>query len=226
MREPQGAGVREEVVMLRTTCTIMICVSLLLPASGVGATGREEGKTMKNQSELATATFAGGCFWCMEPPFDKLAGVIATISGYTGGHQANPTYEEVTIGTTGHVEALQVRYDPAKTSYEQLLEVFWENINPTDADGQFVDRGPQYRSAIFYHDAEQQRLAEASKARLAASGRFRGAIVTPILAAGPFYPAEDYHQDYSQKNPLRYKYYRYNSGRDQFLEKVWGKDRK
>jgi methionine-S-sulfoxide reductase len=222
--QPQGAGVRKEVVMLRATGTIVISLALLLLASG--AIGREEGKTMKNQPELATATFAGGCFWCMEPPFDKLAGVVATISGYTGGHQANPTYEEVTTGTTGHVEALQVLYDPAKTSYEQLLEVFWENINPTDADGQFVDRGPQYRSAIFYHDAEQQRLAEASKARLAASGHFRGAIVTPILAAGPFYPAEDYHQDYYQKNPLRYKYYRYNSGRDQFLEKVWGKDRK
>lgn len=212
--------------MLRTTRTIVICVALTLLASGAVAAGREEGKTVMNEPELATATFAGGCFWCMEPPFDTLAGVVATISGYTGGHKDNPTYEEVTTGTTGHVEALQVLFDPAKTSYEQLLEVFWENINPTDADGQFVDRGPQYRSAIFYHDAEQQRLAEASKARLAASGRFRGAIVTPILAAGPFYPAEEYHQDYYQKNPLRYKYYRYSSGRDQFLEKVWEKPRK
>lgn len=211
--------------MRRAILKIVIAVALTLLASGTWATGREEGKHMMNQPELATATFAGGCFWCMEPPFDKLTGVVATISGYTGGHQANPTYEEVTAGTTGHVEALQVRYDPAKISYEQLLEVFWQNINPTDTDGQFVDRGPQYRSAIFYHDAEQQRLAEASRDRLAASGRFQGAIVTPILAAGPFFPAEDYHQDYYQKNPLRYKYYRYNSGRDQFLEKVWDKRR-
>jgi methionine-S-sulfoxide reductase len=201
-------------------------VALMLPAAGSGAASREEGKNMMNQPELATATFAGGCFWCMEPPFDKLPGVVATISGYTGGHQANPTYAEVTAGATGHFEALQVLFDPARTSYEQLLEVFWENINPTDADGQFVDRGPQYRSAIFYHDAEQQRLAEASKVRLAASGRFRGPIVTPILAAGPFYPAEEYHQDYYRKNPLRYKYYRYNSGRDQFLDKVWKNNRR
>jgi len=162
----------------------------------------------------------------MEPPFDRLDGVAATIAGYTGGHRANPTYEEVTSGTTGHVEALQVRFDPAKISYDQLLEVFWRNINPTDADGQFVDRGSQYRSAIFYHDAEQQRLAEASRDRLAASGRFHGTIVTPILPAGPFYPAEEYHQDYYEKNPLRYKYYHFNSGRDRFLEKVWGQDPK
>ncbi|MHB8708041.1 MAG: peptide-methionine (S)-S-oxide reductase MsrA [Desulfuromonadales bacterium] len=177
---------------------------------------------MANRNELATATFAGGCFWCMEPPFDKLDGVVATISGYTGGHKANPTYEEVSSGVTGHLEAIQVLYDPMKTSYAQLLEVFWRSINPTDPDGQFVDRGAQYRSAIFYHDAEQQSLAEKSRAQLAASGQFRQPIVTPILPAGPFYPAEEYHQDYYEKNPIRYKYYRYNSGRDQFLERVWG----
>ena len=181
---------------------------------------------MANRHELATATFAGGCFWCMEPPFDKLDGVVATISGYTGGHSANPSYEEVSSGTTGHLEALQVLYDPAKLSYRQLLEVFWQNINPTDADGQFVDRGSQYRSAIFYHDAGQQRLAEASKQQLHASGRFKQPIVTPILPAGPFYPAEEYHQDYYEKNAIRYKFYRYNSGRDQFLETVWGKEKK
>ncbi len=198
-------------------------VVLVLLTVVAGTPGQAENKVMANRDELSTATFAGGCFWCMEPPFDQLAGVIATISGYTGGHKANPSYEDVTGETTGHFEALQVLYDPAKISYDQLLEVFWRNINPTDAGGQFVDRGPQYRSAIFYHDSDQQRLAEASKARLAAAGRFRAAIVTPVLPAGPFYPAEEYHQDYYEKNPIRYKFYRYNSGRDRFLEETWGK---
>jgi methionine-S-sulfoxide reductase len=194
---------------------------LMLTTTVAGLAGGGEGKTMASHNELATATFAGGCFWCMEPPFDKLDGVVATISGYTGGHKANPTYEEVSSGITGHLEALQVLYDPAKIGYEQLLEVFWQSINPTDPDGQFVDRGPQYRSAIFYHDVEQQQLAETSKQRLQASGRFRQPVVTPILPAGPFYPAEEYHQDYYKKNPLRYKFYRHNSGRDQFLEEAW-----
>jgi len=195
---------------------------LMLTTTVAGLAGGGEDKTMASHNELATATFAGGCFWCMEPPFDKLDGVVATISGYTGGHKANPTYEEVLSGITGHLEALQVLYDPAKIDYTQLLEVFWQTINPTDPDGQFVDRGPQYRSAIYYHDIEQQQLAETSKQRLHASGRFRQPVVTPILPAGPFYPAEEYHQDYYKKNPLRYKFYRHNSGRDQFLEKVWG----
>jgi len=209
--------------MPRKPLNILAGVALALLTTVAGAAGQKENQVMADRVQLATATFAGGCFWCMEPPFDNLEGVVATISGYTGGHKANPTYEEVTGGTTGHVEALQVLYDPAKIGYEQLLEVFWRNINPTDADGQFVDRGPQYRSAIFYHDSDQQRLAEASRARLAAAGRYRGAIVTPIVPAGPFYPAEEYHQDYYEKNPLRYKYYRYNSGRDRFLEEIWGK---
>jgi len=201
-------------------------MALVLLASAAALAGQGEGKFMANHNELATATFAGGCFWCMEPPFDKLEGVVATISGYSGGHKANPTYEEVSAGTTGHVEALQVLYDPAQIGYDSLLEVFWQSINPTDPDGQFVDRGPQYRSAIFYHNAEQQRLAEISRERLQASGRFNQPIVTPILPAGPFYPAEEYHQDYYQKNPLRYKFYRHNSGRDQFLDGVWGTTRK
>lgn len=178
---------------------------------------------MVDQSELATATFAGGCFWCLAPPFEKLEGVIATVSGYTGGHKVNPTYEDVCQGTSGHVEALQVLYDPAVVTYEQLLEVFWQNINPTDATGQFVDRGPQYRSAIFYHDGEQKRLAEESRVKLAQSGRFKGEIVTPVIPCSPFYPAEEYHQDYHVKNPLRYKMYRFNSGRDHFLADIWGK---
>ncbi|TLM62982.1 MAG: peptide-methionine (S)-S-oxide reductase MsrA [Deltaproteobacteria bacterium] len=180
---------------------------------------------MAERDGLATATFAGGCFWCMEPPFDRLDGVVATVSGYTGGESANPGYAEVATGATGHLEAVQVHYDPARISYAQLLEVFWRSIDPTDPGGQFVDRGSQYRSAIFYHDAGQQRLAEASRAELAASGRFRAPIVTPVLPAGPFYPAEEYHQDYYRKNPTRYEFYRCSSGRDRFLAQAWRKPR-
>lgn len=173
---------------------------------------------------LEKATFAGGCFWCMESPFEKLEGVREVISGYTGGAVVNPTYEQVTTGATGHLESVEVLFDPAKVSYEKLLDVFWKQINPTDAGGQFVDRGSSYRSAIFYHGDEQKRLAEESKKKLAASARFDKPIITPILPAGPFYRAEDYHQDYYKKNPTRYKFYRFNSGRDQFLARVWGKE--
>lgn len=172
---------------------------------------------------LAKATFAGGCFWCMEPPFDKLDGVIATVSGYTGGHTRNPTYEEVSAGRTGHAESVEITYDPSRISYTKLLEVYWHNIDPTTPNRQFCDVGSQYRSAIFYHDAEQQRLAEQSKAALAKSKPFPQPIVTEIVAAGEFTPAEAYHQDYYLKNPLRYKFYRYNCGRDQRLEELWGK---
>lgn len=172
--------------------------------------------------QTATATFAGGCFWCMEPPFDQVDGVLATTSGYIGGHIANPTYDQVSRGGTGHAEAVQVTYDPAKVTYEQLLAVFWLNIDPFDATGQFCDRGDQYRSGIFYHDDEQKRFAEASKASLQASGRVNRPIVTPITAATTFYPAEDYHQDYYKKNPLRYATYRAGCGRDRRLQAVWG----
>ncbi|WP_305044017.1 peptide-methionine (S)-S-oxide reductase MsrA [Geoalkalibacter sp.] len=171
------------------------------------------------------AIFAGGCFWCMEPPFEKLPGVIAVISGYIGGTKENPTYQEVSAGITGHAEAVEITYDPAQVSYADLLEVFWRNIDPTDGGGQFVDRGSQYRSAIFYLDEEQRRLAEESKARLARSGTFSKPIVTQIVPASTFYPAEAYHQDYYKENPVRYQFYRYGSGRDRFLDKVWGKDR-
>ena len=181
------------------------------------------GNTADANYELAT--FAGGCFWCMVHPFDKLPGVKEVLSGYTGGHTVNPTYEENSSGTTGHAEAIQVTYDPAKISYADLLKVFWRQIDPTDAGGQFVDRGNQYRSAIFYHNDEQKRLAEESRDRLAKSGRFKKPIVTEIVKAGPFYKAEEYHQYYYKKNPIRYKYYRFNSGRDKFLDEVWGKDR-
>ena len=171
---------------------------------------------------LARATFAGGCFWCMEPPFDKLGGVISTTSGYTGGRKANPTYEEVSAGGTGHAEAVEIVYDPSEVSYEKLLEVFWQNVDPTQADGQFCDHGDQYRTAIFTHDPEQQRLAVASKEALERSGRLSQPIVTQIVTAGPFWPAEEYHQDYSRKNPVRYQFYRYNCGRDQRLQRIWG----
>ncbi len=169
----------------------------------------------------ASATFAGGCFWCMEPPFEKLKGVIKVISGYTGGSKENPSYEEVSSGKTGHIEAIQIIYDPSQLNYSQLLEVFWQNVDPTDDGGQFVDRGSQYKTAIFYHNEEQKNLAEESKKQLEASGRFKKPIVTEIRAFQKFYPAEDYHQDYYKKNTLHYKMYRYGSGRDQFLEKNW-----
>lgn len=173
-------------------------------------------------AEPAVATFAGGCFWCMEPPYDKLEGVISTTSGYTGGHKENPTYGEVSAGGTGHYEALQVVYDPDRVSYQQLLVLFWHNVDPLDAGGQFCDRGDQYRTAIFVHDEEQRRLAEESKQELVQAGGLDKPIVTPILPAGPFYPAETYHQDYYEKNPLRYKFYRYSCGRDARLEALWG----
>jgi peptide-methionine (S)-S-oxide reductase len=170
--------------------------------------------------DLATATFAGGCFWCMEPPFDVLDGVVRTTAGYTGGTTPDPTYREVSAGRTGHAEAVQVVYDPRKVTYARLLEVFWRNIDPTTPDRQFCDAGHQYRSAIFVHDDAQRRLAEESKAAVARElGR---PVVTEIVAASTFYPAEEYHQDYYRKNPVRYKFYRYTCGRDQRLEALWG----
>ena len=201
---------------------IVLVVAILGLLFTAYAEKSEERKTGSDKS-LAIATFAGGCFWCMEPPYDKLDGVISTTSGYTGGRKKNPTYEEVSGGTTGHAEAVQVTYDPTKVSYQKLLEVFWKNIDPFTPNAQFCDHGSQYRSAIFYHDEEQKRLAEASKQELEKSGRFTQPIVTEIVPAGEFYPAEDYHQDYYQNNPVRYKYYRYRCGRDAVLEKIWGK---
>lgn len=171
----------------------------------------------------ATATFAGGCFWCMEPPFEELDGVLNVVSGYTGGEGEDPSYDD--YASKGHVEVVQVMYNPTRVSYERLLEVFWRQIDPTDAGGQFVDRGPQYRSAIFYHGEEQKRLAEESRARLAESDRFDEPIVTEILPASTFYRAEDYHQDYYKEHPLRYKWYRSGSGRDDFPDEVWGEER-
>ena len=170
----------------------------------------------------AEAIFAGGCFWCMEPPFEALPGVLAVISGYTGGRTRNPSYEEVSSGTTGHAEVVRIVYDPAKVSFEKLLDVFWHNIDPLTPDQQFCDKGTQYRSAIFYRDEAQRQAAEASKDALVASGRFKTGVVTSIVPAKVFYPAEDYHQDYYKHNPLRYKYYRHGCGRDERLEELWG----
>jgi len=184
-------------------------------------TGKMEKEMQDKPQNTKEAYFAGGCFWCTEADFEKVDGVIEAISGYTGGRIDNPTYKQVSKGGTGHVEAVKVVYDPAKVTYEELLNVFWMHVNPTDGDGQFVDRGSQYRSVIFYANEQEHRLAEASKERLAASGRFDEPIVTDILPLGPFYPAEDYHQDYYKRNPLRYRWYRHGSGRDQFLKKVW-----
>ena len=205
---------------------LSILVSLIIVATfAVAATIDKKGE-MKDMEETMTAKaiFAGGCFWCMEPPFEKLDGVHAVVSGYIDGHKENPTYQEVSSGTTGHTEAVEITYDPNKISFAELLEVFWMNIDPTDAGGQFVDRGSQYRTGIYYLNNEQKQLAEASKEQLGKSGRFDSPIVTEIVAATRFYPAEDYHQDYYKESPVRYKFYRYNSGRDQFINRVWGKD--
>ncbi|GAA5317085.1 MAG: hypothetical protein AseanaTS_22890 [Candidatus Pelagadaptatus aseana] len=186
---------------------VLLNLLLLLSATAVA----EPPKT-------ALATFGGGCFWCMEPPFDKLDGVISTTSGFSGGHVVNPTYKQVVTSDTGHTEVVQVAYDPAKISFSQLLEVYWVNIDPLDSKGQFCDRGWSYRPVIFAHSEEQKQQAEASRAQLDVAGK----IVVPIEDFAVFYPAEDYHQDYYQKNPLRYKFYRHNCGRDQRLNQVWG----
>ena len=198
---------------------LALCASLLLAATAANA------QTAKPVAGAATARaiFAGGCFWCMEHPFDVLPGVVSTTSGYIGGQKKNPTYEEVSAGRTGHTEAVQVVYDPKKVTYEKLLDVFWHNIDPTVKDQQFCDHGSQYRSGIFYVDDEQKRLAEASKAALDRNKPFSAAIVTEITRASEFYPAEDYHQDFYLKNPLRYKYYRSGCGRDARLKQLWGK---
>ncbi len=178
------------------------------------------GPTPPPAAGLARATFAGGCFWCMQPPFDATPGVVSTTVGYTGGTVANPTYEQVGEGGTGHAESIEVVYDPKKVSYEKLLDVFWHNVDPFQPEGQFCDHGHQYRTAIFFHDEAQRRAAEASKEAL--TKRFGRALSTEIVAAGPFWPAEGYHQKYAEKNPIRYKVYRYGCGRDRRLAEIWG----
>ncbi|MBT4259212.1 MAG: peptide-methionine (R)-S-oxide reductase MsrB [Nitrospina sp.] len=182
---------------------------------------RDKGKSSV-MPVIMKATFSGGCFWCMEPPFEKLPGVSKVISGYTGGKKENPSYKEVATGLTNHAEAIEIHYDPSKISYNDLLEVLWRNIDPTDGSGQFVDRGKQYRPAIFYHNKDQKKLAEKSRDRLEKSKRFKNKIETTIIKANTFYAAEEYHQDFYKKSTVRYKIYRVGSGRDQFLKKYWG----
>jgi len=220
--------------MKRISFTLLVCAALGLTLGVSQARnhpwGEAEGAKMQNAvqertGELRKATFAGGCFWCVEADFEKVPGVVEVISGYTGGHKENPTYEEVSAGGTGHVEAVQVLYDPSKVSYRELLDFFWRHVDPTDAGGQFVDRGSQYRSVIFYQDEEERRAAEESKKALGESGRFQTPIRTEIVKEAPFYRAEDYHQDYYKTHEYKYKFYRWNSGRDQFLTKIWGNEK-
>ncbi len=209
---------------MKTLFLTILTLSLVLLGQSMSM-DKTADKAEPMATSTATAVFAGGCFWCTEADFEKVPGVTAAISGYTGGKEVNPTYEQVAGHATGHVEAVKVVYDPAKVSYGQLVEWFWRHVDPTDPGGQFVDRGAQYRSLIFTVDAEQQRIAEASKQQLAASKHYKKPIVTEILPLGPFYPAEDYHQDYYRENPLRYSWYRSGSGRNQFIEKSWGEER-
>jgi len=208
----RGAGLAIKVILL------------WIPAyAGMTFLATAQESIMKN-NHIETATFAGGCFWCMQPFFDNSKGVKKTTVGYTGGNVADPNYEEVSSGTTGHAEAIQIEFDPKEVSYEKLLDIFWHNIDPTQVNGQFADEGTQYRTAIFYHNDEQKRIAELSKKALGLSGRFNKPIVTQIVPASPFYPAEEYHQKYYLKSTNQYNMYHDNSGRPDYLEKTWGKE--
>jgi len=205
---------------------LSLAAASLAAALGLGGARAAEERTQlapEPPASLAVATFAAGCFWCVEPPFDKLEGVVSTTSGYTAGKTAGPTYKEVSRGGTGHTEAVRVVYDPQKVDYGKLVDTFWRNVDLVDGGGQFCDRGPEYRPAIFVHNDEQKKIAEASKAALAASGRFKQPIVVPVEPAREFWVAEDYHQDYYMKNPIQYAYYRWGCGRDARLEALWGK---
>ena len=190
----------------------------------VGLTGGAAAQSSK-PAATAKATFAGGCFWCMEEVYEAIPGVISAVSGYTGGKTKNPTYESTSTGTTGHAEVVQVEYDPAKVSYERLLQAFWLNIDPTQSNGQFCDNGTQYRSAVFFHDDAQKKAAEASKAQIEKTKPFKGAIVTEIVSAAEFTRAEEYHQDYYKKNPVKYKFYKTGCGREARLQSLWGSAR-
>ncbi len=203
---------------------VQLCIALLVGCYPFVSVVYAEENKMDNG--LEKATFAGGCFWCMQPFLDKLKGIKKTTVGYTGGRTENPTYDEISMGNTGHAEAIEVIFDPKEISYERIINIFWRNIDPTTKNRQFYDEGTQYRSAIFYHSDEQKKLAEASKKELEASGKFEDPIVTEIVEANTFYPAEDYHQDYYKKNPGRYNAYHQASGRDEFIESVWGKEKK
>jgi len=205
---------------MRTT-SLFIILGLAALLIG-GMTAMPPGNLAAEGSQHAKATFAGGCFWCMEEVYEKVEGVISVISGYTGGQLPNPTYEQVSAGGTGHTESVEVTYDPTKVTYQRLLEVFWHNVDPTTPNAQFCDHGSQYRTAIFYHDETQKRDIDTSKQAVEASKSFPQPIVTEIVPASIFYPAENYHQDFYQKNPVRYKFYKWNCGRSQRLEQLWG----
>ena len=203
----------------------MRLIVLLIGALMAGAVVAEDQESIQTAGRPTMAAFAGGCFWCMEPPFDVLPGVQATISGFMGGAEISPTYRAVATGRTGHAETVLVLYDPGKVSYEQLLEVYWRQIDPTDSGGQFVDRGRQYRPVIFYYDGKQRQAAKRMKKRMRKSGRFEKSIEVEITPVTPFWRAEEYHQNYYLRNPVRYQYYRYNSGRDQYLDRIWADER-
>jgi peptide methionine sulfoxide reductase msrA/msrB len=209
---------------MRIALSLLIVVIVAVIAISRYAESNQQGLSTEKTEDLSIATFAGGCFWCTESDFEKLPGVENVISGFSGGHVVNPSYEAVSQGITGHVESVQVFYDPNKISYETLLDAFWRMVNPTDNEGQFVDRGEQYRTLIFYHTKEQKQKAEHSRKLLNESGRYKAPVITEMRKFEAFYPAEDYHQDYYKKNPIRYKYYRFHSGRDDYLEKIWGDD--
>ena len=202
--------------------TLLAAAVFLGGVVAVTTATEQTSETAQVSTGLAKATFAGGCFWCMEPPFDQLDGVISTTSGYTGGERRQPTYQEVSTGQTRQAEAVEIVYDPSKVSYAQLLDVFWMNVDPLTRNRQFCDGGAQYRTAIFFHDDEQKRLARDTKQRIDDSGRFGQPVVTEIVEAGEFWAAEEYHQDYYMKNPIRYKFYRYGCGRDKRLDELWG----
>ena len=206
---------------MKQIASYFAAVVVALAGATAGPAAAQTPKPAAEKPVAAKATFAGGCFWCVEEAFDKVPGVLATISGYTGGKTKSPTYEQVSSGRTGHTEVVQVEYDPKRVSYEKLLDVFWRNIDPTQRDAQFCDHGSQYRSGIFYHDDEQRKLAEASKAALMKNKPFKGEIVTEVTRASEFYAAEDYHQDYYQKNPVRYKFYKTGCGREARLKELW-----
>lgn len=218
--------------MKKVIYILLFLVGMGLAIWAMSGNSSSEGKTENESKEkmmtierdkYSVATVAGGCFWCMEPPFEKLDGVVSVISGYSGGTEVNPTYEQVASGSTGHTESVEILYDPEKITYEEILNVFWMNIDPTQVDGQFADRGKQYRTVIFYYDDEQKMKAEESKKKLEESGKFDSPIVTTIEPFTAFYNAEDYHQDYYKKNSLHYKAYKKGSGREGFLERTWGK---
>ncbi len=226
MTEPSGLRRTRRMVVAAIAATAILTLFAVLPMGGLSGPAssaqEKQDAAAAPPATTAVATFAAGCFWCVESDFDKVEGVISTISGYTGGRTLKPDYESVSTGRTGHAEALQVVYDPAKVSYERLLDTFWHNVDPVDGSGQFCDRGNQYRPAIFVHTPEQRQLAEASRAALENSVRLGRPIVVPILDASKFTAAEDYHQDYYLKNPLRYSIYRHGCGRDQRLKQIWG----